>query len=295
MIIARIKGGLGNQFFVYATAYALSKKFDTDLLLDPHIYLTSYKLRDYSLTKFNIGNQNYLVTDRIESGNLSLFFYKVLRKIKLRILNPLTITEKDPFELMIFEDKTFQNNLYLDGYWQNYRYFNNYKEDLQKQFIPNKEELSAETNRLKNEIIENHGIVVHVRRGDYITFKGGSCLDLSYYKKSIDHIRRFDPTARVYFFSDDINYIKENFNDVDNSFIIPETFTDIESFYLMSQGRHFVISNSTFSWWAAYLSNYQKDSIIVAPVLSIWKESFYPDHWIKVKANTQINEVNDER
>lgn len=134
--------------------------------------------------------------------------------------------------------------------------------------------------------LDTHGVAVHIRRSDYKTYCGGKCLATNYYTKVMDNYCKMDKDSLFYIFTDDIEYCKSAFGGY-NIVIVAQKygFTDIEEFYFMSHFHRFVIANSTFSWWAAYLS---EAADVYAPVVDMWKETFYPETWNKVEAEIEI-------
>jgi hypothetical protein len=110
-------------------------------------------------------------------------------------------------------------------------------------------------------------VSVHVRRGDYVSDKNANSLmgvlPVNYYLSAIRHMRENVKDAYFYFFSDDLDWVKDNVQtDANCEFV--EAGTDYIELDLMSQCRHNVIANSSFSWWGAFL-NQNPEKIVVAP------------------------------
>jgi hypothetical protein len=157
-------------------------------------------------------------------------------------------------------------NVSFDGHFQSYKYFDHIKFDLQNlYFAPNpvlKEYL------INFEVIEK-SVGIHVRRGDYLELKDfHQILDMNYFKKSIDLMERsIGQLLKIYIFSDDLEWCIENFKDSRCIFHEGNSETD---FFLMTKMKNLIISNSSFSWWAAYLNC--NNGII-----------HYPKHWFGPK------------
>lgn len=162
--------------------------------------------------------------------------------------------------------------------WQSYRYFDQYRDDIIRQFQPNFD-FSPEASELRNDIRnDDKSVAIHVRRGDYIQVNG--CISAEYYKQAISEMLQRVPGARFYFFSDDIPWVKENFANIENAVFVnnDKTISDLEEFFIMSSANHQIIANSTYSWWAAYL-NQNLSKIVYAPEVANWKGDFYPPEW----------------
>ncbi len=134
----------------------------------------------------------------------------------------------------------------------------------------------------KNKIDASKSISVHIRRGDYANDKVtntyfGTC-PLEYYKQAMDYMRSKVNNPIFYFFSDDIEWVKKEFNEDENFvFISNPKLQDYEELILMSQCSHNIIANSSFSWWGAWLND-NPAKLVVAP-----------KKWMRVESNLQPN------
>jgi hypothetical protein len=132
---------------------------------------------------------------------------------------------------------------------------------------------------------------VHIRRGDFLNEKITAyhgVLSAFYFEKAIGLIREKIPSASIYFFSDDIEWVKQNLAVDKNSVFVSSFITRsaIEDFYLMTKCKHNIIANSSFSWWPAWLNN-NPDKIVVAPKKwfadsSINTNDLIPQDWIRI-------------
>jgi hypothetical protein len=268
-IKVKITGGLGNQLFQYFFARSLNIKLKCNVELDVSEFTTGkYKTHDLNLNNLDLKlpfsvNKNFF---------LSLFFKPIV--------------DKNPFKYCnsIFDNQYFN---YI-GYWQSYKYFEEYWSVFKKDFIFEKK---ISTNPLLDKIINNNSVSVHIRRGDYIANKKNSMihgnLQISYYMEAIKLIKRKVTKPKFFFFSDDINWVKKNFNSEEFFFInnnpteIKKPFKDL---YLMKHCKHNIIANSTFSWWGAWLND-RIDKIVIAP--KYWSSNqmskttdLIPPNWI---------------
>ncbi len=281
MIVAKLKGGLGNQMFQYAIGRALSLNYRVPLGLDTSFYdMSSYPKRQYDLGVFNIAG-------KVLSKNEIPALQRLVQKSKfLQKIIKHGGTEKS-FQ---FDPKIFLrgSDLYLDGYWQSPKYFTGLEDIIRRDFTL-KGPLPENILVLGEEIKKTNSVCVHVRRGDYVGNKSHEVVTLEYYQKGIKYISEKTSIEKIYVFSDDIKWCQENF-----SFEMPTMFVD-ESFagwageghmFLMSQCKNFVIANSSFSWWAAWLSNY-KNKIVVCPLQwfpdrSINTSDLIPQEWVRI-------------
>lgn len=269
MIIVRIMGGLGNQMFQYAVGRQLATTHNTVLKLDISDF-KDYKLHDYGLSAFKIKEifatqEETKLFKEPESGSLKKKLKKILRRpSKLDITH---IREKqyhfDPAILIL------PDSIYLDGYWQSEKYFPDVADIIRNEFTVK----SPQTNKnlaLAQQISACESVSLHIRRGDYVTDEKtktihGTC-DLDYYERCIDLLGQKVHHPCFFIFSDDPEWAMKNIK-----MTHPATFIDhngpkknYEDLRLMSQCRHHIIANSSFSWWGAWLGQYP-DKLVLSP------------------------------
>jgi hypothetical protein len=284
MIIVRLQGGLGNQLFQYTAGRALSIHLNTPFKLD-NITSKKNNQRTYALSWFNINPQ---MATKKEIKKIICFpkLYRYKPKLFAKYKPSIYVEPHFHFSNNFFNLK---NPVYLDGYWQSEKYFSLYetivREDLtiQKKYI---EHLNVKINEMKN----CNSVAIHIRRGDYTNSKilyYHGLLQPSYYTKAIDYIANQTQSIKLYFFSDDINWVKENIQiSHPHEFVTSYTKSAIEDFYLMSQCKHNITANSSFSWWAAWL-NPNPSKIVIAPKKWFNKSphnttDLIPNEWIKL-------------
>lgn len=149
----------------------------------------------------------------------------------------------------------------LQGYFQTEKYFSTYKNHV-------KHALTFEYGFMQG-VLQKHPVTenkrycaVHVRRTDYVNNSCYYNAPLSYYREAMKQM----PAGEVFrIFSDDIAYCKKIFRQLESLYTIEyiECNTDIEDFALMTRCKDFIIANSSFSWWAAWLAEVE-DSIVIA-------------------------------
>ncbi len=270
MIIMKMKGGLGNQMFEYALARRLSLEYNQHLVLDTFSYIRDRK-RNFELDNYNV---------KYDSKNgLKTFFYNILYKIYKENLNnkfKVSLEKK----LFVFQDEIFQYKYsYLNGYWQNPKYFESIRDILLEDFRY-KGELTEVEEQIIQTIQSQNSVAVHFRRDDYLNQENTSFFEvqsLDYYSQAINHMKKKIPQACFYVFSDDIDWCKNNLKEIDNVVFIDGTTSSSHhiDFLIMKSCKHFIIANSTFSWWAAWLSESENKQVII------------PNKWFKDK------EIND--
>lgn len=287
MIIVNIMGGLGNQFFTYATAYALSKKYNEEVVLDLQIYQTTYSLRKCQLEEYCIDFTKKVMSQSFGHNRVAVKVYRFVHDMILK--NKYRVNYVDEIEHFSFQDIKVESgvNVCLRGYWQNYRYFDAVRNDLIRQFKP--KSISMEVQHAVSQVESKGTVAVHIRRTDYKTYKGGKCLSIGYYMQAMTLMNeQLDYSPSFIVFTDDVPFCKQIFSEMPNVSYIGNIakLSDIEELYVMSHCDNLILANSSFSWWAAYLST--KDSkIVVAPVVDFWKEDFYLPNWKKIDAELE--------
>ena len=166
----------------------------------------------------------------------------------------------DPF----FE--RLRGSIYLTGYWQSYRYFEDAADLIRAEIRPAWP--FSDANRAWLARIEAaNAVCLHVRRGDYLDHRGEAPLlcARSYYDAALAHVRRSVQDAQIFVFSDDIAWCRETFADAGFSFVDSNGADDAaDDLRLMAACRHHVIANSSLSWWGAWLARHP-GQVVIAP------------------------------
>jgi hypothetical protein len=159
------------------------------------------------------------------------------------------------------------NDVYLDGYWQSWKFFDNIQEVIRSEFTL-KETLSKESRILENQIKNMTAVGVHVRRGDYVSnpitsHYHGTC-GVDYYRQAVSKITERANSPHFFIFSDDPEWAKNNLSFMDRLTIVKRNGDqkDYEDLYLLSLCQYFILANSSFSWWAAWLSSKPHQNVI---------------------------------
>jgi GT2 family glycosyltransferase/radical SAM superfamily enzyme YgiQ (UPF0313 family) len=278
MIVVRLIGGLGNQMFQYALGRSLSQMHNVPLKLDISGF-DSYKLRNYSLDSYNI------VADIATEHDLKYLY------------NKNSVIEETGFN---FNPDIFKITppVYLIGSWQSEKYFNSIKDIIKNDFTI-KQPLDIHNASIATQIQMCNSIAIHIRRGDYISncetnqFHGVCSLD--YYLFSIREIAKYVDNLHVFIFSDDHDWVRSNLK-----FDYPSTYVnhngpvkDYLDLWLISQCKHQIIANSSFSWWGAWL-NPNPQKIVFSPEkwfasADLDSTDLIPDSWFKISGDNALS------
>jgi hypothetical protein len=299
MIVVRLMGGLGNQMFQYAAGLRLAHRHQTELKLDLSFLMDrtpyeNFTYRDFDLVVFNFpisraSEEEVRQFRRLrESGS---------RNFLRRIANKMTRRHYYFEHHLAFDSRVLElpDQTYLEGYFQNENYFSDLEQMVRQRFrlAPDEPKLPAATRRLADEIRTNDVVCLHVRRADYVTNPVvNRCLgvcSLDYYERGLAKLRSLGVSGKIFVFSDDEDWCRENFIDasqfeiVGNEHAGPRASTHL---WLMTLCRYFLIPNSSFSWWAAWLSD-RPGKVVVRP--SQWLQAresidvdICPLPWIKI-------------
>jgi hypothetical protein len=281
-LYVEIRSGLGNQLFQFAFGFALASEFNKELVLSPSYFDNGWK---YFIKKF-IGRE-------VRSFRLPLivkdsFSLEPPGSIKEVLQDPDTIvlTEKETDMHEILTALSGDKNVYLKGYWQNPELFAKYKGPLSTLIHPSFQ-LSDVCKDIVSTMNDNY-VGIHVRRGDFLTNRAFGACQFNYYERAIEKIGSLvrDPIFIV--FTNDKNWVDKEFSRLVPFRIYSNTdsTTDIEELYLMTKFRTLIISNSTFSWWGAYLNRNMTKTIVCPRNWNLNKElqaksaTLISDNWI---------------
>lgn len=289
MIVARMKGGLGNQFFIYAAARAVAIRENRPLLLE----VASGFLRDPYKRSFLL--DQYRIKAKTTTGKYSLAFFLHSRfpKTAENFLNLLSdkkcvfLSELPPEEIISREGKP-NATLLLDGYWQDARFFQPFATQI-KQELTWKETGSLASTEIGRSIKSSTAVAVHGRLmrnyagdGTRVSHDVSKTLPGSYYRAAIRRMTAEVENPHFFIFSDNPDGFIKQLDLEGLSFSVVERENGNlpgADLSLMSMCRHFIISNSTFSWWGAFLSD-NPDKIVFTPPGSCWDNPrILPKEW----------------
>ena len=260
-----IAGGLGNQMFQYALLLSLRHK-GVNVCADASFYKYVKMHNGYELKRV-FGVEEPLKC----KGGFHLWWLRFLDKY-----SPSILCTKDSL--------TFDNNVlscpkqYIRGYWQSELYFKDIRDDVRG--VYQFKGIDEQNIALADNINEKNSVSIHIRRGDYASF-GMTIIGADYYKKAISIIKEKINDPFFYVFSDDEKEAKEIMDESNANYqLITHNRGDdsYKDMYLMSQCKHNIIANSSFSWWGAWLNN-NRNKIVIAPK---WLKSFNLESWIEL-------------
>ena len=272
MIVVKIQGGLGNQMFQYAMGRSVALGRSATLLLDRSSY-AKHRSRAYQLNVFAV-EQRFATPEDLaklrgpgyRSVRRRLFF---LRHMAFRpYYRQPVFHERRHYE---FDPHVFDatGDVYFVGGWQHWRYFSA-TEDLIRRELTLQVELTPAGRRFAELIEGQCSVAVHVRRGDYVSVakyrdRYASC-GLEYYRRAAAMMREQVGGPHFFVFSDDPEWAREHLDFLDPMTVVSggDALPDYEDLWLMGQCRHFIIANSSFSWWGAWLGS-DPNKVVIAP------------------------------
>jgi Glycosyl transferase family 11 len=294
MIGVVTQGRMGNQLFQYAFVYSIAKELNTPFFVDGATSLHYFELYD-ELKKGNKKKAvkyllaNFFIAPNFKQKEISIRNYRAwLKEVflhKNKVVWDIDFIKTNDILQAVSDNVVYQ------GFFQSDTYFKKYTDNLHKLFTI-KKKYSSDFHRKFEKLYTKKTIALHIRRGDYTLFGapelGGFdlTLPLSYYKNCL-HLISNKEEYNIIFVSDDIEYVKQAFGNSENYFY--ESNSEIIDFQLLMTADIQIISNSSFSWWAAWL-NKKKDKIIYAPeyYLGFKVATFFPKN-IKVEEWNWVN------
>ena len=300
MKIIQMKGGLGNQMFQYSF-FLVNKKFNDKVKLDITSYNNYYLHNGIELFKvFGIVEDDIIEDESIFDFKDNYIFFKFRKVVGLFFLNKNLFIKKTHFieksYSQFYENLLAESNLFLDGYWQNEKYFINHRKLILK--IYNWHSISEKNRKLISEMEKVNSVSLHIRRYDRIknikdlfyliklilTYRTAS---KSYYLDAIKFIKDNVNQPKFYIFTDNIEWVKKNIPTDDNYVIVNwnRGSDSNQDMCLMTKCKHNIISMSTFSWWGAWL-NENKNKIVISPkkwAVRLEKDyGIIPESWVRM-------------
>lgn len=293
MVIIKIKGGLGNQLFQYATAFSIAKKYNQPVLLDTSFfdnpkYKDIFRLNDFLL--------EYVIDKSLFNcyENKTNYFSKIYNKLyyNYNIVNQ-PIGNYINAEQLISLNKIAtlvkaQDKFLLEGWFQKLFFFEDIIPELSLLFLPNKS--NGFDMHIENSIINTNSVCIHVRRGDMEKNNYFNVLRENYYRLAVEIINKKIENPHFFVFSDEpdkakslLTFVKQPIFFIEKNALPLEGFStkyDFIDFYWMRLCKHHIIANSTFSWWPAYLSNTIDHNVVC------------PKYWFQKKIITDLVNAN---
>lgn len=251
--------------FAYACGRSLALRKQTELKLDLSDYGKPGYTRRYKLDIFRV-EESIATPGEIE--RLKKYEPKPGRR---NILHNLLCADRRKYfkerELFIYDRSILdtEKDVYLEGYWQSYKYFQDADKILAKEFSL-EQEMGESAKQLLRDVEKNNSVSIHIRRGDYTNPSiPQRLLSLKYYQEAVELMKRDTSNPRFVVFSDDLEWASQNLKLPSPAlYVRGVNLQDYEEMIIMSRCKHNIIANSSFSWWAAWLNN-NKQKKIVAP------------------------------
>ncbi len=294
-IVVRVKGGLGNQLFQYALGRHLALRCGGRLVVDlTKLYdLSKSVRRRYQLGVFRPPLE-YTLLSRINKAVRLPVVYDALAQLTTWAKNAVKWQRHYRERSLRFDETVFRlsGDVYLDGYWQSEKYFANIADIIREDllFVPP----SPTVTEFGLHVRSSPAVGIHVRRTDYVSGKSATgFVGLEYYNTALRTLSCAAESLGPYLvFSEDIEWCREHLASLLAKDCIyvdglrNESGAAISDFWLLSQCKYFVIPNSTYSWWAAWLST-RPDKVVLAPKRwfrnSAWDDQdILPSGWLRV-------------
>lgn len=308
MLMVRISQGLGNQMFQYAFGECLKEKYEVSVYYDcsfiankvsgrvmrsvNDIFVNPFEIANLSMVRKISGRRIFRIPVLYDFLMKNEQWFQLLNGITWKIRNKkssILIQEPDYWDISAEFISSVQNlkiaddkDYYFNGFWESTEYIKRHRSFLQKRF-----QLKISDNLDKDilkKIVDNDAVSIHIRRGDYITKSNNEiCFNLctkEYYDRAIQIIKERIENPLFVVFSDDIPFAKSLL--LGEECIFVEGNKDYEDLFLMSQCKHNIIANSTFSFWGAFLNSYAEQHVVAPRIHYVkknqgeWKEVLFP-------------------
>ncbi len=253
-----LNGSLGNQMFQYAALRSISKKFNYQYCLP---YIENSNVLDAK--RLNLIDCFKLNTDT--TNNVNLY------KIKL--------------DTLAFDEEIFNkcpDNVDLDGYFQDIKYFENNADDIRNSFTFYEKYSDVGNQYFYSSFKDEEVISLHIRRGDYLKFSHHPTQKIDYYEKALSF---FDSNLKVLIFTDDIEWARQQKLFNSERFFFSTNNNTAVDLYMQTLCSYHIIANSTFSWWGAWFANSKKvvkPRIWFGPPIEGYDNFLYVDDWITI-------------
>jgi hypothetical protein len=243
-----LNGGLGNQMFQYAFGKSLAIHYNSELY--------------FETANISLNPERKLMLDKVFGLNLQ---FDQNKDYQIILENEPHYPNKEKKYHSLDTDK----NYHFIGYWQNESYFKKYESAIRDNF------------KLENRVLNSKSIILQIRRGDFVGNINHEYCDLQWYARSLNLMKTKVEFQKVLVSTDDIDWVKKNLI-LKNVSVVFLKSDEKETFEEMTGCENFIISNSSFGWWGAWLANAKN---VICP--KVW----YPadlrwntalDSWIKI-------------
>lgn len=264
LVVIQLSGGMGNQMFQYAL-YLQLKALGKNVKIDDK---TEYEGRNARPIRLDVFDASYPVPTETEMKCLTDSYLDLFSKVRRKLTGRKTAEYREispRFDSKVLE----KDRAYLVGWWQSEKYFESVKGKVREAFAFKNLELSETMMEYKEAMKKSNSVSVHIRRGDYLEVDevyGGICTE-EYYEKAMKQMKEEIPNCHFFIFTNDVFWVKEHMaggnvtvvegNDEDAGYI---------DMYLMTQCKHYILANSSFSWWGCYLNGSEHKKVIAPKI-----------------------------
>lgn len=282
MVIVSIEenAGLGNQLFQYAHGYALAKKYGHALKVVSYLGRAD-NIRTYMLDQLTLDKDIVKSVCRVDIMNifrgkhfkganaLNRIYRRLIQKRYDRLCTTGKIIKRS---MQKDQNRTYipdaplnsDKDYYIEGFYECYRYFIEYADDIRKQLKVNPDRIDIDTRRWQKQIQCCNSVALHIRMGDFATCN--RLFPISFYENAYRHLNNILEDPVFYIFSED-DFVKNYFEEKHEKNIKIVSLNcdnkDMMEWHLLSCCHHHVITNSTYSWWSAFAADYSDKRVFI--------------------------------
>ena len=292
-LIVRISEGLGNQLFMYANAYSLSKKINYNLFIDNISAYKKIKITHFLLDKFNI-KLNYAAKNDIQDNFLKYIKHKIqkktdfFRKKRKFIIEKKYLHKNTKFNNLLTHD--LSNKVFLEGHFESEKYFYEYKKNL-KNIFKVKESLINNKSKYIDDLTQNNSVSICIRQNRYSEgklkndYKSSKFTKdtIEYVDRAVKYVKQKVNNPKFFVWSNDFNNLNEYFNKNEFTFIENQENKALNDFHLFSYSKHFIVGPTSFHWWGAWLND-NPDKLCIRPsnINPSNNKDFWPNSWVNI-------------
>ena len=303
-VILRLSNGMGNQMFMYAAAYAISKLLNRELFIDEETAFSGNKISKYGLNALNFTSK--IAPKNLKFLNLNGYLKRKLTiKIdKFRKNKSFYIEYKDKNKITFYDDsflkKNFAKNLFLEGHFESEKYFHKFQDEIRNEFSFKHKDTFL-NNPYYKLIKESNSVAICIRQHRFSErFRTLNSDDLSksktftneqinYVKKSVDIIKTKITNPKFFLWSNDYNNLINHFPENKFTMIMNDKHISQDKkigldLFLLSQAKNHIVIPSAFNWWGCWLST-NDEKIVYRPSnnyfsnFKIHNKNFWPEEW----------------
>ena len=271
MVIVRFKGGMGNQMFQYAFGRQLAHQLGETLTFDPTNLLfrnapPEFVYRNYDLDVFQPEVTTFLAPPALLAPVYNLKIARLSGLVNRVVRGGKSVVKEPHFHFSPETLKEARAGVIYDGWWQSQKYFADVEARVRRDFRFSRPIIPA-SQALLRRVEATNAICLNVRRTDFLKVDTLNATNLEYFLRGARYLEERVDKPHFFVFSDDIEWCREHIElGHPTEFVGHEHkgFKFGNYMQLMTRCKHYLIPNSSFAWWAAWL-NTGADKIVVAP------------------------------